>query len=115
MTFHKDAVRFCLLAAALVGTSSLAPSAARAATLTVINTDSPGVGFNDTTAAAPVGGNTGTTIGQQRLIAFQFAANIWSALIASNVTIQVSASFAPLTCSATSLNHAPRGAFLYVC
>ena len=102
MAFQKDAVRFFLFAVALVGASPLAPSAAGAATFTIINTDSAGVGFNDTTAATPVGGNTGTTIGQQRLIAFQYAANIWGALVASNVTIQVSASFAPLTCSSTS-------------
>lgn len=102
MAFQKDAVRFFLFAVALVGADSLAPSAAGAATFTIINTDSAGVGFNDTTPATPVGGNTGTTIGQQRLIAFQYAANIWGALVASNVTIQVSASFAPLTCSSTS-------------
>jgi FG-GAP-like repeat len=102
MAFQKDAVRFILLMVALVGTNPLALSAARAATFTIINTDGAGVGFNDTTAATPIGGNTGTTIGQQRLIAFQFAANIWGALVAGNVTIQVSASFAPLTCSSTS-------------
>jgi FG-GAP-like repeat len=102
MAFQKRTLGIFLLAAAAVGMSSVASPSARAATFTVINTDSPGVGFNDTTPAAPVGGNTGTTIGQQRLIAFQFAANIWSALVASSVTIQVSASFAPLTCSSTS-------------
>ena len=81
--------RDSLLAVALVVTSSLAPSAAQAATFVVINSDSPGVGFNDTTPAAPVGGNPGTTISAQRLNAFQFAANIWGALVVSNVTIQV--------------------------
>ena len=31
--------------------------------------DPAGVGFNDPTTVAPVGGNTGTTLGQQRMIA----------------------------------------------
>ena len=44
----------------------------------------PGEGFNDPTPAAPVGGNTGTTLGQQRLIAFQHAADIWGAELDTN-------------------------------
>ena len=40
-----------------------------------------GVGFNDPTPAVPVGGNAGTTLGQQRLNAFQSAANIWGATL----------------------------------
>ena len=45
-------------------------SAHAAATIVIINNNQPGVGFNDATAAAPVGGNPGTTLGQQRLNAF---------------------------------------------
>lgn len=66
------------------------------------NTNAAGVGFNDQTPAAPVGGNPGTTIGQQRLNAFQRAADIWGNLIDSPVDIVVDASFADLTCSSTS-------------
>ena len=40
--------------------------AALAATFIVNNLDPPGLGFNDPTPAIPVGGNTGTTLGQQR-------------------------------------------------
>jgi hypothetical protein len=47
------------------------------ATIVIQNGDAPGVGFNDTTPAAPAGGNNGTTVGEQRLIAFQAAASIW--------------------------------------
>jgi hypothetical protein len=50
----------------------------------------------------PVGGNTGTTLGQQRLIAFQAVANKWGATLTSTVTIRVLATFEPLTCTATS-------------
>jgi hypothetical protein len=72
------------------------------ARITVINTNAAGVGFNDPTAASPVGGNTGTTVGQQRLIAFQYAADLWAALLTSNAEIRIQASFVPLTCAATS-------------
>jgi len=67
-----------------------------AATIIVVNNDGPGEGFNDPTPAAPVGGNTGTTIGAQRLIAFQRAAEIWGATLDSPVTIIVRAAFDPL-------------------
>lgn len=66
------------------------------ATITINNIDGPGEGFNDPTPAAPVGGNTGTTRGQQRLIAFQHAATIWGSELDSNVTIVINASFDPL-------------------
>ncbi|MEA2164064.1 MAG: hypothetical protein QOK37_2191 [Thermoanaerobaculia bacterium] len=66
------------------------------------NSDAAGAGFNDATAAAPVGGNPGTTLGQQRLNVFQRAADIWGALIDSRVDIRVDASFASLDCTSTS-------------
>src|ERR1039458_5952685 len=60
-----------------------------------------GTGLNDTTSVVPVGGNAGTTLGEQRLIVFQQAAAFWGGLLASTVTIRVSASFASdLTCTA---------------
>jgi hypothetical protein len=102
MLFRNDGLRFLLLTAALAAANVSTFSAPRAATFIVVNNDSAGVGFNDTTSVAPVGGNTGTTLGQQRLIAFQFAANIWGSLVASNVAIRVGASFAPLSCNASS-------------
>lgn len=91
------------IAATLAAVCSLASPALKAsATINIINGDSAGEGFNDPTPAAPVGGNTGTTVGQQRLIAFQYAANIWGASLDSTVPIEVLASFDPLTCTATS-------------
>lgn len=74
----------------------------QAATITLVNHDGPGEGFNDPTPVAPVGGNPGTTLGQQRLIAFQYAADIWGAVLYSDVEILVAASFDPLSCSASS-------------
>lgn len=70
------------------------------ATISVINANLPGEGFNDTTPAAPVGGNMGTTLGQQRLIAFTHAANIWGAALNSPVEIRIQAAFVPMPCSA---------------
>lgn len=73
-----------------------------AATIVILNTNAAGVGFNDATPAAPVGGNPGTTLGQQRLNAFQEAANIWGATLNSAVTIVIDSAFVGLTCTATS-------------
>jgi hypothetical protein len=77
-------------------------ASAQAATITIVNNDTAGEGFNDLTPAAPVGGNSGTTIGQQRLIVFQQAAAIWGGILPSAVEIRVNATFDPLTCTSTS-------------
>lgn len=84
---------FLVLAAAL---------SADAATIVIVNIDGAGEGFNDPTAAAPVGGNPGVTVGQQRLNVFQEAADIWGALLPSAVTIRVRAQFNTQTCTPTS-------------
>ncbi len=90
-----------LRAALLVLAVSLAGiSRAGGAQVTIVNGNEPGVGFNDPTPATPVGGNTGTTVGEQRLIAFQHVAGLWSALIESPVEIRVHATFEPLSCTA---------------
>jgi hypothetical protein len=72
------------------------------ATITIVNANIGNTGFNDPAPATPVGGNTGTTVGQQRMIAFQHAANIWASLLDSDVEIRVQASFDELECSADS-------------
>jgi hypothetical protein len=82
--------------------SCAAFASAQAATITIVNQNAPGIGFNDPTPATPVGGNPGTTLGQQRLIAFQHAADVWGATLTSNVPIRIGASFVPLSCTADS-------------
>src|SRR5678815_5647554 len=73
------------------------------ATITILNNqDAPGTGFNDNTPASPVGGNSGTTIGEQRLNAFTFAANIWGATLNSSQTIVIRARWAAQSCSPNS-------------
>lgn len=90
--------RTLTVAAALV----LTGAGANAANIVINNVDAPGIGFNDPTPAAPVGGNAGTTLGDQRLIVFQTAAAIWGGTLESDVTIVVQATFQPLNCSPTS-------------
>ena len=80
-----------LLAAALAATQT---------SIRVLVTDDPGEGFNDPTPATPIAGNTGTTVGQQRLQAFEYAAGIWAAFLQSTVPIKIEARFDPLQCSA---------------
>ena len=89
------------LAVALALACGAMGAAQAAATIVINNVNKPGVGFNDPTPAAPVGGNTGTTLGQQRLIAFTHAANIWGATLTSPVPIVINAQFSPLSCTAT--------------
>ncbi len=92
-----------LLAAVLaLSVLSLHPRAAGAAVVTVINDDGGGEGFNDPTVVAPVGGNTGTTLGAQRLIALQYAAEVWGAQLRSDIEIRILARFDPLSCSGSS-------------
>jgi Bacterial TSP3 repeat len=75
---------------------------ASATTFFIHNVDGPGEGFNDPTPATPVGGNNGTTLGQQRLNLFQKAADTWGAVIDSDVQIIIRASFDPLSCTTNS-------------
>jgi hypothetical protein len=88
----------CAIVLALIASSP----AFGAATIVILNNDAAGVGFNDPTVVAPVGGNSGTTLGQQRLIAFQAAANTWGATLNSSVTITIRAQWTALTCTATT-------------
>jgi len=73
-----------------------------AATIVITSRDPAGVGFNDPTPVAPVGGNTGTTLGQQRFNVYRYVADIWQANLDSSVTITVSAGWEALSCTATT-------------
>src|SRR5687768_13189463 len=78
------------------------PAFAGTGKIIIVNNDAAGVGLNDTTPAQPVGGNPGTTVGEQRLNVFQAAAARWSAMLDTNVDIRVQSSFAPLQCGQDS-------------
>jgi hypothetical protein len=85
-------------------------SAFGAATITINNVNAAGVGFNDPTPAAPVGGNPGTTLGAQRLFAFTYAANIWGSTLTSSVPIVINAQMTGLACTATAATLGSAGA-----
>jgi len=82
--------------------TSLTATTFASATVTILNRDGTGEGLNDPTAVSPVGGNTGTTLGAQRLNALRQAANIWGGLLNSGVEIRVEARFDSLFCDGSS-------------
>lgn len=93
--------------------AALLPASSLAADIVVINGDPPGQGFNDPTPAAPVGGNPGSTVGEQALYVFQRAADLWGKRLQSTETINIIAFFTPLNCSATSAVLGAAGANWY--
>ncbi|WP_051293912.1 PA domain-containing protein [Pseudoduganella violaceinigra] len=95
----------------IAGAAALACFSASAATIVITSRDAPGVGFNDPTPVAPVGGNPGTTLGQQRYNVYRYVADIWEKNLDSNVTIKVSAGWEPLTCTAGSATLGSAGAY----
>ena len=100
--YRRSANLRALLLTLVVGALA-ASSAMGQATIVIENFDTPNIGFNDTTPATPIGGNPGTTVGQQRLNAFQHAASIWGAALPAGPTITIRASWDPtLTCGPSS-------------
>lgn len=78
------------------------PVALGGAEIRIVNANGSGEGLNDRTRADPVGGNPGTTVGEQRLIASQYAAALWSANLGNQVPISIRAEFVDLDCSGAS-------------
>ncbi len=81
---------------------ALAASPLFAANFVILNGDGAGEGFNDPTPVAPVGGNSGATLGAQRLQVFEEAARIWGEVLNSSVPIRVEANFNEMSCGPTS-------------
>jgi hypothetical protein len=74
------------------------------ATFQVVNVDAAGTGLNDPTPVSPVGGNTATSLGAQRIAALQYGLSLWTSRVNSSLPIRVQASFATdssITCTAT--------------
>ena len=78
------------------------PISVMATTITLNNSDDANEGLNDPTPSLPIGGNIGNTVGQQRVIVFEYAAALVASVINSTVPISIEAKFDPLTCDATS-------------
>lgn len=91
-------MRKLLLSMAAVAAMALAgvSTALAQGQIIVVNGDGPNEGFNDPTPAAAVGGNTGTTLGQQRLNVFNFGADVWEAVLNPANDVFVIARFNPL-------------------
>ncbi len=85
--------------------------AAQAASILITSRDAPGAGFEDPTPVLPVGGNAGTTLGEQRRIVYRYVANIWEQNLTSNVPITVSAGWEALSCTANSATLGSAGAW----
>ena len=89
-------------ALACLGADAVAATATHA-TISIASRDAPGKGFNDPTPVAPVGGNMGTTLGEQRMIVYRYVADIWERNLQSPATITVNAGWQEdMTCDATS-------------
>ncbi|MFT6045903.1 MAG: hypothetical protein ACI9WC_001604 [Arenicella sp.] len=81
----------------------VAVSKASATTISLVNKDSSNEGFKDN--SAPLSGqtgNSGSTLGQQRLNVFRAAADYWEARIDSSVSIRVAINFDLLSCNSSS-------------
>lgn len=86
-----------LLACALAAANAFAGTGR----FTVVNADLPGIGFNDSTPATPIGGNPGVTLGEQRYNVYLAAAEKWQNALDTDVDIRLRASWAPLLCDDT--------------
>ncbi|MFQ5352658.1 MAG: hypothetical protein ACE5D3_06260 [Candidatus Binatia bacterium] len=75
---------------------ALVPAPVHAARFVIVNADDASSGLNDPTPVAPLAGNDGTTLGEQRLRVLQAAAERWGALLESDVDIVVRAQFLDL-------------------
>ena len=75
---------------------------ASAAVFTLIDDDGANEGLNDNSARSPIGGNPGTTLGEQRRLAIEHAADIWAAILASAVPIRLATTFDKLDCNGSS-------------
>jgi hypothetical protein len=78
------------------------PSMIQAATMVIVNEDSPDEGLNDPAPFIAQGGNTASMLGLARLQAVQFAASLLGNLIDSPIPIRIGVRFDPLGGTATS-------------
>lgn len=84
-----------------------------AATIVIQNNDGVDEGFNDPLPppnSNQKGNNPGTTLGEMRLNVFQAAADVWAAILNSNITITVGGTFDEKFCSSESATLGSAGA-----
>src|SRR3982750_2573726 len=71
----------------------------------------PPSGSSGSPPPPPRGGNAGPPVGEQRLIAYGRALQLWGSVLKSDVPITVLGSFSPLSCTATGGTLAQAGAW----
>src|SRR3546814_8414572 len=101
----SDAMNRTLLFPALPAAGGMMqPNVAHAdAPINIVNLDEgTGQGLDDPTPGTPIGGNPGTTRGEQAQIVFQFAADRWGWGLDSRVLFRSTVTFQPLSCTETS-------------
>ena len=101
MPSNQSAIQSAVLSLVFGLSLGLSSVQSQAATIEIQNRDQPGVGFNDPTPVAPVGGNPGRTLGEQRMNVYRYVAGIWERALDSSVKIKVSAGWEALDCNAT--------------
>ena len=82
----------------ITGLGLLILSSLSYAEIIIVNSDYPGEGLNSSTVVEPIGGNTGTTLGEQRLKVFERAAEILSESLNILAPVKVGVQFNPLEC-----------------
>ncbi len=88
---------------ALVCMAMMVASLPADATLFDIDYSEPsGLGFNSDEPAQPVGGNPGTTLGEQRRVVLELVAQIWGNIVLGPQVIRIRAVYPSLTCNASS-------------
>jgi uncharacterized protein (TIGR03382 family) len=92
MTRHR-------LRALWVASLLVSPLALGGAEIRILDGNASGQGLNDRSTAETVGGNPGKSVGEQRLMAAQYAAALWSATLGNQVPISVQTEFIDLDCS----------------
>lgn len=97
--FSLKAYRQLLLAIIFLSGYSIA---SHAATLLMVNGDTPGEGLNDQTIVTAVSGNSATTLGDQRRVAIDAALQAIGSLITDDITINVLVKFTALECDSQS-------------
>ncbi len=92
------AVIAVILAIALLGIDEKV----NAGQFVTVNLDPPNEGLNDPEPVDPVGGNDGTTLGEQRMNVLEAAAERWAEFLQLTVEIRIGATFEELECDSAS-------------
>lgn len=100
LSFKRSLLAVAGLMSCLGAQAATAVTSTPNAVINIVSRDPEGTGFTDPTVVEPVGGNPGTTLGQQRMNVYRRVADIWQQNLHSNVVINVSAGWEELDCTA---------------